>query len=42
MDVRPDGAGKGLVVLFQGKNFFGAYWKETIGVKNAAGRAPRY
>ncbi|HYA88531.1 MAG TPA: alpha/beta hydrolase [Nitrospirota bacterium] len=31
MDVPPEGAGLGRVVLLlHGKNFFGAYWKETI------------
>ena len=37
MDVRPSGEEKGAVVLFHGKNFFGAYWKETIAVLTKAG-----
>jgi pimeloyl-ACP methyl ester carboxylesterase len=37
MDASPDGAEKGAVVLFHGKNFFGAYWKETIAVLTKAG-----
>src|SRR5450759_1850271 len=36
MDVRPNGEEKGVVVLFHGKNFFGAYWKETIAVLTKA------
>jgi pimeloyl-ACP methyl ester carboxylesterase len=36
MDVRPSGEEKGVVVLFHGKNFFGAYWKETIAVLTKA------
>jgi pimeloyl-ACP methyl ester carboxylesterase len=30
MDVRPVGEPRGVVVLFHGKNFSGAYWEETI------------
>lgn len=30
MDVRPPGEPRGVVVLFHGKNFSGAYWEETI------------
>jgi pimeloyl-ACP methyl ester carboxylesterase len=37
MDVRADGTENGVVVLFHGKNFFGAYWKETIAVLTEAG-----
>jgi pimeloyl-ACP methyl ester carboxylesterase len=37
MDVQAVGAEKGVVVLFHGKNFFGAYWKETIPVLTKAG-----
>jgi pimeloyl-ACP methyl ester carboxylesterase len=37
MDVRPNGSEKGVVVLFHGKNFFGAYWKETIAVLTKSG-----
>src|SRR3954469_21042862 len=39
MDVPPveGSAGCGTVVLLHGKNFFGAYWKETIGVLAKAG-----
>jgi pimeloyl-ACP methyl ester carboxylesterase len=33
MDVAPDGKPNGKsVLLLHGKNFFGAYWKETIGI----------
>jgi pimeloyl-ACP methyl ester carboxylesterase len=38
MDVRPDGAGNGkVVVLLHGKNFPGAYWAGTIEALRAAG-----
>src|SRR3984885_15591784 len=39
MDVAPVGKTKqrGVVVLLHGKNFFGAYWKDTIGVLINAG-----
>jgi pimeloyl-ACP methyl ester carboxylesterase len=39
MDIpRPEGAeSRGTVVLLHGKNFFGAYWKETIAVLSKAG-----
>src|SRR3954454_2555985 len=39
MDVPPveGSAGRGTVVLLHGKNFFGAYWKETIAVLAKAG-----
>src|SRR5436305_4026604 len=39
MDVAPaDGSSTaGTVVLFHGKNFFGAYWKDTIAALTAAG-----
>jgi pimeloyl-ACP methyl ester carboxylesterase len=38
MDVPPNGkASRGTVVLFHGKNFFGAYWKATIEVLRNAG-----
>ena len=39
MDVAPaeSTAKRGAVVLFHGKNFFGAYWKDTIGVLVKAG-----
>lgn len=30
MDVSPEAAPRGVVVLFHGKNFSGAYWEETI------------
>ncbi len=30
MDIKPESTPKGVVVLFHGKNFFGAYWKNTI------------
>jgi pimeloyl-ACP methyl ester carboxylesterase len=39
MDVAPAGEKekRGAVVLFHGKNFFGAYWKDTIAVLRDAG-----
>lgn len=38
MDVAPQGAAQGrTVTLFHGKNFFGAYWKETIEQLREAG-----
>jgi pimeloyl-ACP methyl ester carboxylesterase len=37
MDVRPEARERGVVVLFHGKNFFGAYWKDTITALNRAG-----
>jgi pimeloyl-ACP methyl ester carboxylesterase len=39
MDVVPAGEKekRGTVVLFHGKNFFGAYWKDTIAVLRDAG-----
>jgi pimeloyl-ACP methyl ester carboxylesterase len=37
MEVRPSGEEKGVVVLFHGKNFFGAYWKDTTAVLVKAG-----
>jgi pimeloyl-ACP methyl ester carboxylesterase len=38
MDVQPAGTPNGkAVLLLHGKNFFGAYWKETIAVLAAAG-----
>ena len=38
MDVQPAGQGNGKVVLLlHGKNFFGAYWKETIAALTAKG-----
>lgn len=39
MDVPPANSGTdhGVVVLLHGKNFFGAYWKETIAVLSKAG-----
>ncbi len=38
MDCAPtNGEGAGTVVLLHGKNFFGAYWKDTIAVLNKAG-----
>lgn len=38
MDVRPQGSpDASTVVLLHGKNFFGAYWRDTIGVLTAAG-----
>jgi pimeloyl-ACP methyl ester carboxylesterase len=38
MDVKPAGAGNGkTVVLVHGKNFWGAYWDETIAALTAAG-----
>src|SRR4051794_17824995 len=38
MDVPPTaGTPRGTVVLFHGKNFFGAYWKGTIAVLAGAG-----
>ncbi|HUG81685.1 MAG TPA: alpha/beta hydrolase, partial [Bryobacterales bacterium] len=39
MDVQPAGTPTGqTVVLFHGKNFFGAYWENTIKALSAAGR----
>jgi pimeloyl-ACP methyl ester carboxylesterase len=38
MDVKPSGSANGrTVVLFHGKNFFGAYWRDTIEKLRAAG-----
>src|SRR5437764_11733935 len=39
MDVLPphESSTRGTVVLFHGKNFFGAYWKDTIAVLSKAG-----
>ncbi len=39
MDVAPpnESSNRGVVVLFHGKNFFGAYWKDTIAVLSTAG-----
>jgi len=38
MDIRPDGTPNGMaVLLLHGKNFFGAYWKETIGILSQNG-----
>ena len=38
MDVAPTGKGNGrAVLLLHGKNFFGAYWKDTIAKLSAAG-----
>lgn len=37
MDVKPRAAPVGAVVLFHGKNFSGAYWRETIAALSDAG-----
>ena len=37
MDVAPEGAPKGVVLLLHGKNFSGLYFAETIGALQAAG-----
>jgi pimeloyl-ACP methyl ester carboxylesterase len=37
MDVKPDGTPQATVVLLHGKNFSGAYWKETADALRAAG-----
>ena len=39
MDIAPTSGstGRGTVVLFHGKNFFGAYWKDTIAALSKAG-----
>jgi hypothetical protein len=38
MDIPPEGTPNGMaVLLFHGKNFFGAYWKETIHILSQSG-----
>lgn len=37
IDVKPTGTAAGTVVLFHGKNFSGAYWRETIAALRDAG-----
>lgn len=37
MDVHPEGAPRGTVLLLHGKNFFGAYWRDTIEALREAG-----